>query len=479
MLREVATATVLAAVMPWPLSAQEPHPAARTARLTTARIARLATPSTVTIVTLGADGDTLGQGSGFVIRRDGVIVTNWHVLTGAANAIVVMDNGERYDRVRFVDGDSSADIALLRVPGYDLPVLRTRSQVPSPGERVVVLGSPMGLARSVTDGIVSATRVVAGKQLVQITAAISPGSSGGPVLDASGRVFAVSTFYLEGGQQLNFAVPVRYALGMLSSPIRERALSEVFGVAASSGAVSSAAPGAAAPARARLTRTSVQGVYYAHQSSSMRGGTGRPVRSQGWLLSAEEQVGLFALQLLDSSGVGIDRWYVFYVQDLRTGADGEVVLSSGGVVYQGYQTDGGLFLRGLDKAYQYTLAANSQSIPPSDNTGLYNVQTRTFYHGSSGYVSETPTDWTGTAAIVTTPDSIFVDLMLRNAAGGSSEFTARGARFTDGSFQLLMRSPGQPSSLNGSIRAGRFSGQWTDQRSDGVYYTGHIEGVRY
>lgn len=473
--RKAVAAIVLACLMPLALPAQERHPAARATRKSTARIAQLATPATVTIVTLGVDGDTLGQGSGFVVRSDGVVVTNWHVLVGAANAVVVMNNGERYERVRFVDGDSSADIALLRVPGFDLPVIPARSQAPSPGERVVVLGSPMGLSRTVTDGIVSATRVVAGRQLIQITAAISPGSSGGPVMDASGRVFAISTFYLEGGQQLNFAVPVRYALGLLLSPARERSISEVFGVGASPSVATSAAPGVPAPARARETRASVQGTYHFTQTAA--DSTGSPVLSEGWILSAEERAGLVAQAFLGPSGKASDDWYVYGISDLRTGADGQVVLDFGGQVYQGYQTDDGLFLHSQGKAFEFTLLARSQGIPLSANSGLYSVQARTHFRMADGTQSSTPDDWTGAAAVVTTADSIFVDIMIHHPSGGSVEMYARARLYPDGRFSLRTGDPA-PTFLDGSIRAGRFSGQWTDSRSDGSSFAGQVNGVR-
>lgn len=199
----------------------------QSAGLSTADIAARALPATVTVLAIGAQGDTIGQGSGFVIRSDGVVVTNFHVLRGASAAIVVLANRERFTHVRALDGDSALDIALLKVPSVGLRVLPTRATVPRVGERVIAIGSPVGLANTVSDGIVSASRVIDGRELVQMTAPISPGSSGGAVLDASGRVFAISTLYVEG-QALNFAIPVRYALGLLSEKTSELTIEEVF-----------------------------------------------------------------------------------------------------------------------------------------------------------------------------------------------------------------------------------------------------------
>jgi len=200
----------------------------------TAEVARSTMPATVTILALGEAGDTLAQGSGFIVRSDGVIVTNWHVLHGASRALVVLADHERFSRVSVLDADSAIDIALLKVPGYGLPAVPVRASIPSVGEKVIAIGSPFGLSQTVSEGIVSASRIRNGRELVQITAPISPGSSGGPLLDATGRAFAITTLYLVGGQQLNFAVPVRYAMGLLSDASSPRSISQVFGNASSS-----------------------------------------------------------------------------------------------------------------------------------------------------------------------------------------------------------------------------------------------------
>jgi hypothetical protein len=210
--------------------------------LSTAAIAARATPATVTILTFDALGDTLGQGSGFFfIRPDGTLLTNWHVMAGAYRAHVILASGRWYEQVTVLEADSATDLAILKVSGSGLPAPVPRStMVPAVGERVVVIGSPLGLSRTVSEGIVSARRLVDGREFVQISAAISPGSSGGPVLDGQGRVFAVAMGTLTEGQQLNFAVPVRYAvlmllrydLRILDGPQVERRLDAVFGALA-------------------------------------------------------------------------------------------------------------------------------------------------------------------------------------------------------------------------------------------------------
>jgi S1-C subfamily serine protease len=192
--------------------------------LTTAGIAQRAIPATVTIVTLGDLGDTLGLGSGFLVRSDGVVITNWHVVQGAYRAIIILSNGNRVQDVKYLASNRTADLVLLKIPVTNLPILPLDDSVPLIGSRVVVVGSPLGLSQTVSEGIVSASRVVGGLQYVQLTAAISPGSSGGPILDASGHVFAVATATITSGQALNFGVPVRYARSLLRGTPQPRPL---------------------------------------------------------------------------------------------------------------------------------------------------------------------------------------------------------------------------------------------------------------
>lgn len=222
-LRVIATAALALATQGIPVAAS-----AQNASL----VAREAVPATVTILVFGSLGDTLAQGSGFIVRADGVIVTNWHVLIGAASAEVKLPSGKDFRRVMYLDGDSAGDIALIKVPGHHLPTIPTRASIPSIGDHVVVIGTPLGLSHTVSEGIVSATRIEAGRDVVQISAPISPGSSGGPVLDETGHVFAIAAASVTTGQQLNFAVPVRYALGLLDAGTAPRELSAVFAAGA-------------------------------------------------------------------------------------------------------------------------------------------------------------------------------------------------------------------------------------------------------
>ena len=105
----------------------------------------------------------------------------------------------------------------------------TTGTLPAVGAPVVAVGNPQGLSRTVSTGIVSAVRLMDGRQMVQISAPISPGSSGGPVLNDRGEVVAIATSYLAEGQNLNFAVPVRYAMGLVERAKAPVSVAAAFG----------------------------------------------------------------------------------------------------------------------------------------------------------------------------------------------------------------------------------------------------------
>ena len=173
-------------------------------------LVRRVKPSVVAVVTFDAKGAQLSQGSGFFIATDR-IVTNRHVLEGAYRAeIHLTDNKEGFPVKGLLSVDGAGDIVLLQasVPvqwAVPLPVV---PDLPQEGESVIVIGNPLGLAGSVSNGIVSAVRDVAGfGRILQISAPISQGSSGSPVINLQGQVIGVVTLQLNEGQSLNFAVP--------------------------------------------------------------------------------------------------------------------------------------------------------------------------------------------------------------------------------------------------------------------------------
>jgi tetratricopeptide (TPR) repeat protein len=166
-------------------------------------------PSVVAIVTYDAKGERLSRGSGFFTAPDRV-VTNRHVLEGAYKAEIHTINDLAYNIKGVLAVDGEGDIALLQVdipPTMATPLTVVRTS-PQEGESIVVIGNPLGLEGSISNGIVSAVRDIPNfGRIIQITAPISPGSSGSPVINMRGEVVGVATLQLADGQSLNFAVP--------------------------------------------------------------------------------------------------------------------------------------------------------------------------------------------------------------------------------------------------------------------------------
>ena len=166
-------------------------------------------PSAVAIETFDAHGEKLSRGSGFFIDTDR-IVTNRHVIEGAYRAEVHSSTGNVYPVKGVLAVDAEGDIALLKIDApaaavRPLPLDRTS---PQEGESIVVIGNPLGLEGSVTNGIVSAVRVIPTfGRIIQITAPISSGSSGSPVVNMQGQVIGIATLQVTGGQSVNFAIP--------------------------------------------------------------------------------------------------------------------------------------------------------------------------------------------------------------------------------------------------------------------------------
>lgn len=186
---------------------------------TTLDLEELSARATAAVVMIQVEvGDRSRQGSGFLVREDGLILTNHHVIRQATSARVQLSTGDLYDRVAVLATDERRDLAVLKISGFALPILPLgNSDRVRIGSDVVAIGSPMGLENTVSTGIVSGRRTEPeGFRLLQITAPASTGSSGGPVLDRAGRVVGIAASQFRNGQNLNFAVPINYARGMLA-----------------------------------------------------------------------------------------------------------------------------------------------------------------------------------------------------------------------------------------------------------------------
>ena len=169
-------------------------------------------PSAVAIETFDSRGEKLSRGSGFFIENDR-IVTNRHVIEGAHRAEVHSSTGVVFPVKGVLAVDAEGDIALLKIdiPNPSIRPLLLDKTSPQEGESVVVIGNPLGLEGSVTNGIVSAVRdIPTFGRIIQITAAISSGSSGSPVVNMQGQVIGIATLQVTGGQSVNFAIPTAF-----------------------------------------------------------------------------------------------------------------------------------------------------------------------------------------------------------------------------------------------------------------------------
>jgi hypothetical protein len=186
-------------------------------------IAREQSAAIVTIESLGERGEPIGQGSGFIVTAQGAVLTNLHVLQGAAAARVKLANGDVYLTADLIDLDAQKDLAIVKIKGYNLPTVRLgdsdRAEV---GASIVVISSPEGLTNSVSTGVISGVRRLDTHRVFQITAPISQGSSGGALFDTEGRVIGITTYLLRSGQNINFALPINYARGLIGGQVTAR-----------------------------------------------------------------------------------------------------------------------------------------------------------------------------------------------------------------------------------------------------------------
>ena len=182
-------------------------------------LARQSRPAVYLIALMDEEGKNTGSGTGFLISSDGLLITNEHVIHGAKTMIAKAENGGLFPIREVIAVDSANDLALLQLEGKDLPCLSLATEgTAEAGTRIAVIGSPLGLEGTLSEGIVSARRKLPGqkREVLQISAPISHGSSGSPVLDAQGRVVGVASFLLMEGQSLNFASPVEKIYPLLT-----------------------------------------------------------------------------------------------------------------------------------------------------------------------------------------------------------------------------------------------------------------------
>jgi S1-C subfamily serine protease len=196
------------------ISAQNAPSTDKGRHLDISAIAREANGSVVSIVMSDKKGHPIAQGSGFLISKDGHVVTNYHVIRNGSSAVIKLPDGAFFAVDGVLASDKNRDVAIIKAHGNDFRALTLgdsdRLQV---GEEVVAIGSPLSLESTVSNGIVSGVRTdeKEGGKFVQITVPISPGSSGGPLFNMAGKVVGITTSGLIGGENLNFAVPINDA----------------------------------------------------------------------------------------------------------------------------------------------------------------------------------------------------------------------------------------------------------------------------
>lgn len=203
-----------------------------------ASIVSKVTPAVVSIVSESYRSSYYGMGSisraagtGMIVSADGYIITNKHVIDGARNIQVVLDNGDTYDNVKLLGTDPLNDVAYLKIDGAkDLPTITLGdSKTIAVGQPVLAIGNALGAYQnSVTQGIIGGTgrSVTAGDSdgsnveyltdMLQTDAAINPGNSGGPLVNAAGEVIGINTAVSTDAQGLGFAIPISAVKGMLN-----------------------------------------------------------------------------------------------------------------------------------------------------------------------------------------------------------------------------------------------------------------------
>jgi serine protease Do len=153
-----------------------------------------------------------GAGSGFIIDKEGYILTNEHVARGADKIKITLKDGRTFDG-KAVGHDAMLDLAVIKIEAHDLPTVTLgNSSKIRPGEWAIAIGNPYGFSNTVTAGIISATGRTLGdigkRDLIQTDAAINPGNSGGPLLNIQGEVIGINVAIVAQAQGIGFAIPI-------------------------------------------------------------------------------------------------------------------------------------------------------------------------------------------------------------------------------------------------------------------------------
>lgn len=183
-------------------------------------IAREQSQAVVIVEALDDRGSVIGQGSGFLVTPNGAVISNLHVVQGASSVRIKLPSGDVYKTADLVDVDEAKDIVIIKIKGFKLPAVSLGdSDKAETGDSIVAISSPEGLVNSLSTGVISGVRRMDTHRVFQITAPISRGSSGGALFNSGGEVIGIVTYLLKSGQNINFAVPINYARGMISDQV--------------------------------------------------------------------------------------------------------------------------------------------------------------------------------------------------------------------------------------------------------------------
>ena len=187
--------------------------------MNTAQIVEKIGPAVALVLTESSYSGESSQGSGVLIDDLRTIVTNVHVVEGSKEVKILFPDGQEFFVNGYVSADENRDLVMIRLPknvkGISPVPINIDNSI-TIGQDVVAIGNPQGLVNSVSEGIISGIREFEpGTRVLQTTAALSPGSSGGGLFNRSGQLLGVTTFLHRNGQNLNFAFPMEYALPLL------------------------------------------------------------------------------------------------------------------------------------------------------------------------------------------------------------------------------------------------------------------------
>ena len=188
---------------------------------TTAEIVEQVSSAVVVIVAESPYEDNRGQGSGVIIGDGSTVVTNVHVVAGASSVTVHLQDKRTVKSSGYIKADNDRDLVTIQLPEKlsGIPKIKLASfEKMKIGEKVVAIGSPQGLANTVSEGIISGIREFeSGTKVIQTSAPVSPGSSGGGLFNGNGELIGITSFGHTKGQNLNFAYPADYILPLMVS----------------------------------------------------------------------------------------------------------------------------------------------------------------------------------------------------------------------------------------------------------------------